>query len=170
MNFSTKELSTRTWQDFEKLFRKPGEWDPCWCVYYHRARPLPGSRMLHTRAKRAVRNRREHRSLVEEGCAHGVLVYSRGEPVGWCQYGPKEELPRIDAKRNYRGLNPPSDDTKLWRITCFVVDRKYRGWGVAGVALKAALKAIRTRGGGLVEASDHPLGGPGKLVWHSLDV
>lgn len=41
---------------------------------------------------------------------------------------------------------------RLWRITCFVVDKKYRKRGVASAALKAALEAIRNKGGGLVEA------------------
>ncbi len=40
----------------------------------------------------------------------------------------------------------------MWRITCFVVDEKYRGKGVATIALKAALQAIRQKGGGLVES------------------
>lgn len=35
---------------------------------------------------------------------------------------------------------------------CFVVDRQYRRRGIAGVALEAALEAIRSKGGGLVEA------------------
>jgi len=41
----------------------------------------------------ATRNRREKRTLVEKGQAHGVIIYENEEPVGWCQYGPKEELP-----------------------------------------------------------------------------
>ena len=40
----------------------------------------------------------------------------------------------------------------MWRITCFVVDKQHRRRGVASVALKAALEAIRKKGGGLVEA------------------
>ncbi len=27
----------------------------------------------------------------------GVLVYAKGEPIGWCQYGTREELPRVDG-------------------------------------------------------------------------
>jgi GNAT superfamily N-acetyltransferase len=34
----------------------------------------------------------------------------------------------------------------------FVVDRRYRRRGIASIALKAALAAIRKKGGGLVEA------------------
>ena len=42
--------------------------------------------------------------------------------------------------------------TRMWRKTCFTVRREHRRNGVAGVALKAALDAIRKRGGGVVEA------------------
>jgi GNAT superfamily N-acetyltransferase len=40
---------------------------------------------------------------------------------------------------------------RLWRITCFVTSKKHRRRGVAGAALRAALEAIREKGGGLVE-------------------
>jgi ribosomal protein S18 acetylase RimI-like enzyme len=40
----------------------------------------------------------------------------------------------------------------MWRITCFVVDEEYRRKGVATTALKAALHAIKRKGGGLVES------------------
>ncbi len=152
--YSTKELTKDTWPDFERLFEThpaPGA-NPCWCMHYHRPRPLPESQRLHSRVKRAARNRRQKKELVENGCSHGILVYLAGDPVGWCQYGPKEELPRIDGNREYRGLVQDSGMEKLWRITCFVVDKRHRKRGVATAALKAALRAIRERGGGLVEA------------------
>ncbi|MGQ0797758.1 MAG: GNAT family N-acetyltransferase [Methanobacteriota archaeon] len=105
-----------------------------------------------SRAKRAAKNRREKRELVERGRAHGILVYSNGEPVGWCQYGPREELPRVDSSHAYRRLALESNTAKHWRITCFVVHTRHRNRGVARAALKAALEAIRKKGGGLVEA------------------
>jgi GNAT superfamily N-acetyltransferase len=40
----------------------------------------------------------------------------------------------------------------IWRVTCFVVDRKHRRRGVAAVALQGALQSIEKKGGGLVEA------------------
>jgi ribosomal protein S18 acetylase RimI-like enzyme len=88
---------------------------------------------------------------VEQGRAHGILVYANGEAVGWCQFGRREELPRIDNRRPYRGLAPDRDE-KLWRITCFVVRTTHRRRGIASAALKAALEAIKSNGGGLVEA------------------
>jgi GNAT superfamily N-acetyltransferase len=120
-------------------------------MHYHRPRPLPESQRLHSKVKRAARNRRQKRKLIENGHSHGVLVYLEGEPVGWCQYGPKDELPRIDNDRNYRGL-APEGKVKLWRITCFVVHKRHRKRGIATAALKAALRAIEEKGGGLVEA------------------
>ncbi len=104
------------------------------------------------RAARSVRNCRDKKRLVDQGLAHGVLVYAHGEPVGWCQYGPREELPRIDNYRKYQGLVPERGTERLWRITCFVVDKKVRRRRIARAALRAALYAIRKKGGGLVEA------------------
>lgn len=120
-------------------------------MHFQRARGLPKSQQLRSRTERAVRNRRQKLELVERGRAHGILVYANGEPVGWCQFGRREELPRIDKGRRYRGLAPDRDE-KLWRITCFVVATAYRRRGIASAALKAALEAIKRNGGGLVEA------------------
>ena len=153
--FTTRELSLKTWPDFAKLFSQGGGWDHCWCMHFHRPHSLPKSEWLGTRRERAVRNSCEKKVLVQQGRAHGILVYDRGEPVGWCQYGPKDELPRIDNSRRYRryrSLAPKEDCNNVWRITCFVVAKKWRKRGVASAALNAALDAIKKKGGGLVEA------------------
>jgi len=151
MAYTTKELSKETWPDFERLFLQKNGWDHCWCMHFHRPHRLPKNEWLRTRAERGKRNRREKRDLVEKGRSHGVLVYSQGEPVGWCQYGPREELPRIDNSRTYRALRLESAP-QLWRITCFVVLKDHRERGVASAAPKAALQAIKSKGGQLVEA------------------
>jgi GNAT superfamily N-acetyltransferase len=121
-------------------------------MHFHRPCALPKNKQLPTRAERAVRNRREKQALVDSGLSHGILVYANGEPVGWCQYGPKEELPRIDNSRKYRRLPPETGTQNLWRITRFAVLKNYRKRGVASTALQAALESIRKKGGGLVEA------------------
>jgi ribosomal protein S18 acetylase RimI-like enzyme len=153
-SYSTRELSSRTWRDFEKLFGKKSKWGGCWCMIFQRPGPLPKSetRKL-TKEQRVGRDRKDKKELVERGRSHGILVYSDEEPVGWCQYGLKRELPRIDAGRIYTKLTLDNEEGKrLWRITCFWVDRNYRGRGVATASLKAALKSIKKKGGGLVEA------------------
>ena len=96
--------------------------------------------------------RKDKCELVEQGRAHGIVVYDGDTPIGWCQYGRRDELPRIDARRTYRET-PPADETEtLWRITCFFVARSHRGKGIAKFALHAALESIRRQGGGTVEA------------------
>jgi GNAT superfamily N-acetyltransferase len=148
--FTTTELSLQTWPDFVKLFSQGNGWDHCGCMHFHRPCSLPKSEWLPTRAARAVRNRRQKRALVASGSSHGILVYANGEPVGWCQYGPAEELPRIENSKKYARLSLPPAKS-LWRITCFVVLKPYRRLGVGSLALKAALDAIRRRGGGVIE-------------------
>jgi len=149
--YTTKELSRDTWTDFEKLFAKyDGVQAGCWCMFYHRARSKTEPDLQ--REPRVVVNRRDKESLVSEGRSHGILVYAGEDAVGSCQYGPREELPRIDAGRNYRRLDLPEADGRLWRITCFFVDRDHRRKGVAQTALRGALSSIERRGGGIVEA------------------
>jgi GNAT superfamily N-acetyltransferase len=153
LEYSTKELTKSTLPDFERLLEKrpaPGAFT-CWCMY-HQVQPSAVSRQSDSRAKEAARNQRKKRELVATGRSHGILVYAKGEPVGWCQYGLREELPRIDNYPSYRKLAHEGRTKRLWRITCFVVDRKHRRHGVARLALKAALEAIRNKGGGLVES------------------
>jgi GNAT superfamily N-acetyltransferase len=146
--YRTKELSEETWPDFERLFSRGHGWDHCWCMAFQRGR-RPSRKEFRTRAEVGVVNHQHKKALLDQGRAHGILVYADGEPIGWCQYGPGDEL------GGPIGRPPapiPSERTQLWRVTCFVVDRKHRRQGVAGLALRAALESIRTRGGGLVEA------------------
>ncbi len=147
-SFAFKELSTSTWPDFEALFSKHnGVWGGCWCMFYHQQGSFPLGGQGH-----ANRNRREKQTLVSQGRSHGIIVYSDGIPVGWCQFGTRRELPRLDASRSYQNQGPHEGKRNLWRITCFFVDREIRGKGVAKFALKAAIASIRKRGGGVVEA------------------
>lgn len=145
MTFTTRELGLDTYDDFAHLAVKQGE---CWCTYYQRAKPLRAPTVGEW--KRV--NRRDKERFVREGKAHAILVYEGGVPVGWCQYGPKEELPRIDQGRFYRKVKKSDAGRPLWRITCFFVDRRYRRKGVAKAGLAAALASIRKKGGGTVEA------------------
>lgn len=144
--YTTRELSPRTLPDFERIAARQGQ---CWCMFYQRPRPVDRGR---TGAERKARNRRDKARLVRQGRSHAVLVYDRGEPVGWCQYGVRDELPRIDARREYKKLGPPPSTDRLWRITCFFVVPDRRGKGVARHALAAALESIARQGGGIVEA------------------
>ena len=153
ISYEVKELNSTTWPDFEKFFAKHnGVQGGCWCTFYHH----PDGRLLKeglARKDAIALNRKEKKALVKQDRSHGILVYAGDQSVGWCQYGLKEELPRIDSGRNYSKLDLSADQgRKLWRLTCFFVDRDFRKKGVASVALKAALDSIKKQGGGIVEA------------------
>lgn len=153
-----RELAPETWPDFERLFRGPGGNDHCWCMYYRREQSAAKEMAAHGVKEGGFQehNRGRIEALTREGRAHGILVYSGSEPIGWCAYGRKEEFPRIDRGRRYRKLPPPPEG--VWRIPCFVVAVGHRRQGVATAALRAALESIRTQGGGPVEA--YPVGEP----------
>ena len=141
-SFTIKPLNKTTWPDFARLVEKNnGVWGGCWCMAFHEEGV--------GRGKTALQNRTEKEHRVRDGRAHAALVYDGKEAVGWCQFGSTDELPRIKHKREYQsGLEKLPD----WRITCFFVDREYRGKGVTSAALEGALKEIARLGGGTIES------------------
>jgi hypothetical protein len=142
VGLATKPLDAETWPDFARLAEgHGGVWNGCWCLNFHEE----GAPRLHTPERR--RTLKEAR--VREGRAHASLVYEGANCVGWCQYGPTDELPRIKHQQAYgSGLHQLPD----WRITCFFVGRTHRHRGVADAALVGALDQIGQLGGGLVES------------------
>jgi len=97
----------------------------------------------------SAKHREQKACRVREGRTHSALVFDGDRAVGWCQFGSPDELPRIKHRKAYEaGLTKLPD----WRITCFFVDKEYRGKGVASTALAGALAEIGRLGGGIVEA------------------
>jgi GNAT superfamily N-acetyltransferase len=140
MSSTIRPLDASTWDAFAELVqRNNGIFGGCWCIGYH---PECGQKGI---SHRAVKHER-----VRTDRAHAALVLDEnGTAQGWCQYGSPEELPGIKHKREYDKDAPPLPD---WRITCFYVDKKHRGQGIARAALAGALDQIARAGGGLVEA------------------
>jgi GNAT superfamily N-acetyltransferase len=146
---TVRPLSPDTWEAFAALVeRHNGVWGGCWCTWFT---PDCAERGVSAEGNRAVKKR-----LVEEGRNHAALVFDGDRAVGWCEYGPPEELPGIHHRKEYdAGLVRLPD----WRLTCFFVERDYRRRGVAALALQGALDLIAEAGGGVVEGYPHDLGG-----------
>jgi hypothetical protein len=141
MMLSTRPLSPDTWPDFASLVQAHnGIWGGCWCMGFHAKGPGWGVS--------AEMNRSEKEALVRQGRAQAALVYDGQDCVGWCQFGPPQELPRIKNAAAYRAASPTQAD---WRITCFFTGKTHRGKGVSQTALRGALEQISRLGGGLVE-------------------
>jgi ribosomal protein S18 acetylase RimI-like enzyme len=145
-DFIVKPLEESTWQDFAQLVEKHnGVWGGCWCLGFHQKGTGSFSK-----------NKEEKKRRVSAGETHAALVYDGSNAVGWCQFGQADTLPRIKHKRQY-----DSELTALpdWRITCFFVDRDYRGKGIASIALEGALNEITRLGGGTVESYPEDVAG-----------
>jgi hypothetical protein len=90
-------------------------------------------------------DRQQKLDRVRAGTAHAALVFESDRCVGWCQFGPPDEVPRIKSRREYeKGLARLPD----WRIACCYVGKGHRRQGVAGAALAGALDLIAAHGGG----------------------
>jgi GNAT superfamily N-acetyltransferase len=147
--YLTKALDTTTWPDFERLVEKHnGVWGGCWCMSFHSEGANKSTTYELNHQRKAQR--------VSEGRTHAALVYVGGIAVGWCQFGPTEELPHIKHAREYTAKLTDLPD---WRITCFFVDRDYRKQGVASAALAGALEQIAVLGGGVVESYPEDVSG-----------
>ncbi len=138
--YTVRALDSSTWSAFAELVeRNNGVFGGCWCLGFH---PEGNQRGTIRRTLKEDRVRTDR--------AHAALVFDEGGAAqGWCQFGSSEELPRVKHRLEYEKDAPQLPD---WRITCFYVDKKHRGQGVARAALEGALDAIARAGGGLVEA------------------
>ena len=138
--FSVRPLDVDSWPAFERLVEaNNGVWGGCWCMGFH----------VKLKQRTAAQNKAEKEQRVREGSTHAALVFDGDDCLGWCQFGPPEELPRIKSRSAYQKsqTGPPPD----WRIACCYVGKGNRRKGVASAALAGALDLIAGLGGGTVE-------------------
>jgi GNAT superfamily N-acetyltransferase len=145
---SVRKLGSQTWPDFERVVEKHnGIWGGCWCVAFHLKRS--------EEKQWSGKHKTLKEKLVRANRSHAALVYDGADVVGWCQFGPRAELPARMSGFNRLGEAPPD-----WRITCFFVDRDHRKEGVSKAALEGALQIIASKGGGTVDG--YPIDTRGK--------
>lgn len=131
----------------------PGRADvpACWCLYYR----VTSSEFSSLRGKERPDRLRE---LCEQDNAPGVIAYVDGSPAGWCAFGPRSEMGRLQRSRTIQKL----DDVPVWSIVCFVVRAGYRRQGLAHQLLDAAVTDARSRRVPALEA--YPVeSGPGRI-------
>ena len=78
----------------------------------------------------------------------GMLAYIDGEVAGWCGFGVRTRLPRLDHSRTI----PKIDEAPVWSILCFNVRVGYRRRGVAAALLAGVVDLARRSGAPGVEA------------------
>ena len=94
----------------------------------------------------AAENHEVRDALFARGEHDGLLAYTDGEPVGWCQLGPRDRLAKLTSQLR---LEP---DPGAWAVTCFLVAPAWRGGGVAQALLAAAAARARHCGAARLEA------------------
>jgi GNAT superfamily N-acetyltransferase len=140
-SYRVEALTELTWSAFAELVDcNNGVFGGCWCMGFH-------PEGLDRNGGAAV-NRERKQERVFSGLAHAALVFDGGACVGWCQFGPPDELPRIKSKAAYEKDRIATPD---WRIACCFVGKGHRRQGVASAGLAGAIDLIACLGGGLVE-------------------
>lgn len=134
------QLSAKSWPIFDRFFAaNGGVWGGCWCAFYQKTGPFDSNAY--------EKNRKAKKRFVTDGMAHGTIVLCGDDPVGWCQYGPKEELPRIDTRRNYVQTSKGA-----WRVTCFFVSKGHRKQRFSEYALTESISEMKKLGVRSIEA------------------
>jgi hypothetical protein len=113
----------------------------CQCLWFHREGPRPINEQRLSSKERNEKNFKAQRKLVERGRSHGILVYLDKDPIGWCQSGLKDELPRIDNKPEYHKLSLDNSKGKKKKV--------FRGLhafaSTRDIVIEASLVSVFTR-------------------------
>lgn len=158
-SFTIRPLAPATWPAFAALVEaNNGIFGGCWCMGMH-----PQERS-HLDAPEPHREQKYDR--VCAGTAHAALVFDGDDCVGWCQFGPPDEVVRIKNRRDYE---KELDELPDWRIGCCYVGKGHRRAGVSAAALDGALELIAGLGGGVVEGYPEPAGDvPAGFLYHGV--
>ena len=143
-----RPLTSARWKDFEKLFGQRGACGGCWCMWWRLKRS-------EFEKKKGAGNKRAMKRLVNSGEIPGLLVYSKGDPVGWCSVGPRESFGLLERSRVLCRV----DDKPVWSIVCFFIRKDYRKKGVMSELILAAAKHAKKHKAKIIEA--YPID-PGK--------
>jgi len=138
-----RPVTADDWPVIVKLFGDNGACGGCWCMSWRRPR---GGKLWEDCKGRP--NRDAFRRLVKGGHVYGALAFAEGVPVGWCCVGPRADFPRLERTKPLA----TDWDEDTWSVTCFFVNSGWRGRGVGGRLLQAAVEVARRAGARRLEA------------------
>jgi GNAT superfamily N-acetyltransferase len=138
MKLRIRPLTPDLWPALEDLFGERGACNGCWCMYWRigsNYRKLPSET-----------NKAEFHKVVTKGPPPGLIAFDGELAVGWCQFTPRDALPRLD--RSWIRI----DDRPVWSISCFYVRIGYRRRGITAALIQAAEKIAKSAGAAALEA------------------
>lgn len=134
-------LTPEKWSDFSALFGERGACGGCWCMLW-RLKPAEFE------SQKGEGNRKLMKAIVTSGEIPGILAYDARQPIGWCSVGPREKFSALERSRILKKV----DETPVWSITCFFIDKRYRRKGLSIQLIKAAVDYVKEQGGKVLEA------------------
>jgi GNAT superfamily N-acetyltransferase len=150
MIFQSHPLTPDRFEDFADVINPNRRSTHCWCLS-HRLQAKDIEELGKGDREQAMRR------LCEREHPPGVVTYLDGTPVGWCNIGPRAEIPRLARSKLIR----PIDDVPVWSIICVVVRGGYRKQGVIAHLIEGAVEYAASRGAPAVEA--YPVDPQGRM-------
>ncbi|EYR64365.1 GCN5 family acetyltransferase [Actinotalea ferrariae CF5-4] len=150
MTWETRPLTPDRFDDFADVVNPNRRATHCWCLS-HRLRAKDIEELGHGDREQAMRR------LCEREHPPGVVTYLDGTPVGWCNIGPRADIPRLAGSRLIR----PVDDVPVWSIVCVVVRSGHRRAGVTAQLIEGAVAYAAAHGAPAVEA--YPVDPQGRM-------
>jgi GNAT superfamily N-acetyltransferase len=141
MSWESHPMTPERFEDFADVINPNRRATHCWCLS-HRLRATDIEQLGGGDRQLAMRR------LSERANPPGVVTYLDGTPVGWCNIGPRTEIPRLDRSQLIR----PIDDVPVWSIICVVVRGGHRKKGVISHLIEGAVEYAASRGAPAVEA------------------
>lgn len=150
VSWLTHPATSDRFEDFADVINPNRRASHCWCLS-HRLRAQDIAELGEGNREKAMR------ALCDRPNPPGVVTYLDGVPVGWCNIGPRSEIPRLV----HSSLIRPVDDLPVWSIMCVVVRGGFRKRGVTGPLLQGAVEYAKANEAPAVEA--YPVDPPGRM-------
>jgi hypothetical protein len=113
----------------------------CWCAYWYRPN-------REHKAGWGSGNRAFFEELVKSGEEPGIIAFVDDQPAGWLGIAPRTSFDRLNRSKPFAAI----DDTPVWAMNCFIIERQFRRSGLMRGLIMAGLDFIRQRGGAVAEA------------------
>ena len=141
MSWETRPVTPDRFEDFADVINSTRRVNHCWCLS-HRLQDAEIEQLGDGNREQAMRR------LCERDHPPGVVTYRDGEPVGWCNIGPRTEITRLARSRLIR----PVDELPVWSIVCVIVRPGHRRQGVTAPLIEGAVAYAASHCAPAVEA------------------
>ena len=146
MTFTYKPVTPQTLKDLEAFSAAHGKFRYCSCMRWR----LSSSEFSKSSKEERIAQLNQ---MVCEQIPVGMLAYtSESDVVGWCSIAPRETFTALERSRTL----PRIDDTAVWSVTCFFIDRHYRRQKLTLGLLLSAIDYAQSQGATTIEGYPVP--------------